>query len=195
MKIPHVVTLAASAKPTQWLCMPELAEVFGDPDSIPDNLLRPLLKVDGGAIRAELEGIPICVVAHEVGIDNLSFHVEADGRYTLREYGPVEMPTPADVRPSLDAYIDEDCGGPDGLEDENEELFDEHEDRTYLRVDDDGDVTLELGCSTWLQGREASPDDTDEFAFALCGHPVLFGRYYVFVNPIERTVRQVFQCT
>lgn len=191
-------SFAASDEPSAWLSMPTPEEVFADPEAIPDDLLLPLLRVDGAEVQARLAGIPLVVVAHEVGIDELEFRVDEAGRYVLERYADVEIQDPADTREQLDDYIEREHDGPEGLADENEELFEEdEEERSFLREsDDDGSVQVHVGAARWLQHRtEPAPGEDHEFAFALMQHPRLFGAYYLFVDVEARRVRQVFQCT
>lgn len=179
--------------------MPTLDEVFSHASSIPAHLLRPLLRVDGEAVAARFAGLPLAVVAHEVGIDELEFEVEADGRYRLIRYGDLEVPAES-IRATLEAHIEDEHGGPEELEDENAELFEEDEARAHLQPSDDDDLDelaeVEIGRSTWLQAADGPPpSEAEGFALALTSHPILFGRYYLFVEPERRRIRQVFQCT
>lgn len=180
---------------TPWVVMPSLEEVFADATEIPDNLLRPLLRVDGEVIDARLAGLPLAIVAHEVGVDELEFVIEPDGRYRLIKYADVEIPA-GQTRDRLEAYIEEEHDGPEGLEDENAELFDEDEPRAHLETSDDGDYEVHALEADWIQNTTYDPPSSDsQFAFALMRHPILFGAYYLFVDVAGRRVRQVFQCT
>ncbi len=111
------LTSARASASSTWVYMPSLEEVFAHADDIPPFLLRPLIRLDdGGEISMALRGLPLAVVAHEVGLDELEFHVEADGRYRLVRYGDLEIPADA-IRTTLEGYIDDEYDGAEELED------------------------------------------------------------------------------
>jgi hypothetical protein len=191
------ITLAYTDTDSPHLAMPDPTAILGAPDSLPNRLVRPLLQLEGGLIRPELKGLPLCVFAHEVGIDELVWRIDADGRYILRRYNTLSLPPSAKgIRATLDAYIEDEYDSIEDFEDEMEEVFDSASTPRGLAPAESGRIAIETGRVEWIQNTtRKAPYRLKTFAFALCSHPQLFGRYYIFVSPTQRTVRQVFQCT
>ena len=175
---------------------PTLAEVVAHPDSLPAFLLRPLVRIDGGLLRPEWAGLPLCIFAHEVGIDSIEWQVEADGGYTLVDYNGLALDDPKTTRAVLEAHLLEDYDSLEDFADEMEETFDEVDAPSPLAVGAGDDIRLAVGEARWLQHADGpEPPDEPGFAFALTDHPYLFGCYYLFVDVERRRIRQVFQCT
>lgn len=183
--------------PSSNIAMPDPGAILAAPHSLPNRLVRPLVCIEGGLVRPELTGLPLCVFAHEVGIDELVWRIDSNGRYVLRRYNTLALPPSAKgIRATLDAYIEDEYGGTEDFEDEMEEVFDAPSTPRALVPADAGRIGISTGRVEWIQNTtRKAPYRLKTFAFALCDHPQLFGRYYVFVSPAQRTVRQVFQCT
>ena len=190
------IALGPGPADSPHLDQPALATVVAHPEHLPDWLVRPLVRIEGGAIRSDLAGLPLCVFAHEVGLDSLEWRIEADGRYTLLDYNGVQLDDPLTSRAVLEAHLTVTYDSLEDFEEEMEETFDDIDDPSPLAVGTGDRVGLAIGSARWRQfNDEPEPPEQADFAFALDSHPHLFGCYYLFVDVARRHVRQVFQCT
>ena len=192
----QTISFAPAASASAHVSRPALESVLTNPASLPAGLVAPLLQLDGGVVDARFEGLPIRVFAHDVFVDELLWRIDAEGRYTLRRYNTLKLPDVDTTHAQLTDFLTDRYGSMARYADLRPEVLREPATATPLVNAPSGGIQIETGRSQWIQNTtRPDPFRAKTFAFALTHHPDLFGRYYVFVSPAQRTVRQVFQCT